>query len=169
VTWECEREQDVLDAAATGRWPDRADGDLRAHVASCAICADVAEIAPLLIEDRDAAWEEAAVPPPGAVWWRSQLRVRREAAEQAARPVVLVQRAALVYAGMTLFALGVLLGPWVRAWAQLTADLLPWLIPSQETLAALAAAASAHTLPIVAVTLCLLIAPVFLWFASADR
>lgn len=169
MTWECEREQEVLDAAATGRWPDRADADLRTHVASCAICADLAEIAPLFVEDRDAAWEQADVPSASAVWWRAQLRARRDAAERATRPVVLVQRVALVYAGVALFGLGVLLGPWIRAWALATAGVAQLLVPSRDALAVLAAAATAHAMPLAALTFCLLLAPVFLYFALADR
>ena len=169
MTWECEREQDVLDAAGTGRWPGRVDDELRAHVESCAVCADVAEVAPLFIDDRDAAWDQATVPPASAVWWRAQLRVRREAAEIAVRPVVLVQRAALVYAGVALFALGAFLGPWVRAWMRSAAAVLASLVPSHEILATLAANASAYTLPLAALTLCLVLGPVFLWFALADR
>jgi hypothetical protein len=166
---DCERERDVLDAAATGRWPDRADADLRAHVARCAICADVAEIAPLFVKDRDVAWEEAEVPSANAVCWRAQLRARREAAEKAARPLVLVQRAALAYAGVALFALGVLLGPWIRTWALATSGFLRSLVPGQDAIAAVTAVATAHLMPLGAVTLCLLLAPVFLYFARADR
>ena len=44
-TVDCCREDDVLDALTSGRWPDRADDELRAHVAACAICADVVEVA----------------------------------------------------------------------------------------------------------------------------
>ena len=40
-TVDCGREDDVLDALTSGRWPDRADDELRSHVATCAICADV--------------------------------------------------------------------------------------------------------------------------------
>ena len=49
---DCCREQDVLDALTSGRWPDRADEELRAHVAACAICADVVDVAGALLEDR---------------------------------------------------------------------------------------------------------------------
>lgn len=169
MTWECPREQDVLDAAATGRWPERADADLKTHVASCAICADVAEIAPLFVADRDDAWQQADVPSASAVWWRTQLRVRRDAAEQASRPVVLVQRAALAYAGVTLFGLGVLLGPWIRAWAHAAAGFLQLLVPGREALATVVATATANVVPLAGVTVCLLVAPVLLYFALADR
>jgi hypothetical protein len=169
VTCECAREQDVLDAAATGRWPDRVDADLRAHVAECAVCADVAEIAPVFVADRDAAWEQADVPSAGRVWWRARMRVRREAAAQAAQPMVLVERAALAYAGVALFGLGMLLGAWIQGWAHAAVRFVRWLVPSQEALGGLATAMGAGVLPVVAVTVALLLAPVLLYVALADR
>ena len=39
---ECSRELEILDAVASGRWPNRADAELRAHASTCSICADVA-------------------------------------------------------------------------------------------------------------------------------
>ena len=41
---ECSREQDVLDAITTGRWPGRCDAELRDHVEFCGICQDVAAV-----------------------------------------------------------------------------------------------------------------------------
>ena len=40
--FECPHESDVLTAVYTRRWPDRADETLRAHVATCEICRDLA-------------------------------------------------------------------------------------------------------------------------------
>jgi hypothetical protein len=168
VTCECVHEQDVLDAAATGRWPNRVDADLRAHVASCAICADLAEIAPLFAADRDAAWQEADVPSASAMWWRAQMRARREAAEKVARPMVLVQRAALAYAGVALFAMGVLLGPWIRAWARTVSGFVAWLTPTREALAAVISDDRRLVSFVVVAACCLLLAPVVVYLASAD-
>ena len=42
---QCPFEQELLDAVAARRWPDRAEPGLRTHVASCSLCSDVAEIA----------------------------------------------------------------------------------------------------------------------------
>jgi hypothetical protein len=158
-----------MEAAATGRWPERVDEDLRAHVSACAICADVAEIAPLFVAERDAAWQEADPPPASAVFWRAQMRVRREAAAQAARPMVLVQRAALAYAGVALFGLGVLLGPWIGASARAVVGVLRWLTPNDDGLVGLAMSTSTGLLPIAGLMLLLVLAPVVLYFALADR
>lgn len=168
MTCECAREQDVLDAAATGRWPDRVDAELRAHVAGCAVCSDLAAVAPLFVADRDAAWDQADVPSASSVWWRTQMRVRREAAEQVTRPLVLVERAALVYAGVALFGLGVLVGPSLRASWRAAAGFVEWLAPSQELLVAIAAMAQGPV-PLALLTACLLLAPVVFYLAVADR
>ena len=168
MTCECIREQEVVEAAATGRWPERVDEDLRAHVSACPICADVAEIAPLFVAERDAAWEEADLPPASAVFWRAQLRVRREAAEQAARPMLLVQRAALAYAGVALFGLGVLLGPWLRTSTHALIRLLQSL-PKDDALVGIAMSTSSSVLPMVGVMVLLVVAPVVLYVALADR
>ncbi len=87
---ECEFEAEVLAAVVQGRWPERVDASLLAHVAGCPMCADVAAIAGAI----DGAREEmraAAVPDSGRVWWRAQMRARREAAEAAGRPITAAQ------------------------------------------------------------------------------
>jgi hypothetical protein len=164
VNQECSREQDVLDAVATGRWPDRVDVEIRDHVRGCPVCGDAAELAPLFFADRDAAWQEAEVPSASSVWWRAQMRARREAAERAARPMVLVERAALVYAAVGLFGLGVLFGPWLRAWGRATVDILQALAPTQDALTAVAT--NIGVLPIAAASALLLLAPLALYWAD---
>lgn len=88
---ECQFEPDVLTAVLQSRWPDRVDDQLRAHVASCAICSDVVAVAGAL----DGALEEmrasAELPDASRVWYRAQLRARREAVAAAGRPITAVQ------------------------------------------------------------------------------
>src|SRR6266545_4783902 len=88
---ECEREQDVLDTLAAQRWPARCDDDLRAHVGTCGICADLVEVAGALLDDHDITYQDARIPPSGIVWWRAQLRAREEDARAAARPIAFIQ------------------------------------------------------------------------------
>jgi hypothetical protein len=95
---ECEFESEVLAAVLQARWPDRVDAQLRAHVAACRICSDVAIIAGAIEETRAETSAEAVVPSSGRVWWLAQLRVRREAAEAANRPMIAVQVVAFVCA-----------------------------------------------------------------------
>lgn len=87
---ECAREEDVLEAVSIG-WAARADADLRAHVAGCAVCADLVQVTTALLADRELACTEATVPPSGVVWWRAQLRAREDAARAAAWPLAFIQ------------------------------------------------------------------------------
>ena len=93
-TDECRFEEDVFLAVMQSRWPGRADAELRAHVATCAICAEVALVAGA-IECAAAATAETALvpgtlPDSGRVWWKAQMRARREALEAVARPITVV-------------------------------------------------------------------------------
>jgi hypothetical protein len=91
----CPRETDVLELVAIGQWPVRAGADLRAHVASCASCADLAAVATAVVETRDAGAAHVRVPDASLVWFRAQLRAREEAARRAARPLWVAQVAAV--------------------------------------------------------------------------
>jgi hypothetical protein len=124
---ECPRERDVLDLVAIGRWPDRADHELVAHVARCASCADLAAVAVAVADLRD---EEARprVPDAALVWHRAQIRARADAARLAARPLLLAQAAGLA-------ALVVLLTIW---WAGLSG----WLGETMHTAGSLVATAA---------------------------
>ena len=111
-TVDCCREDDVLDALTSGRWPDRVDDDIRGHVATCAICADVVEVASAVLEVRHDEPGEMRIPSSAVMWWRAQMRARQEAAREAARPITVAQ----VVAAVTLVAVAVggliALSPW---------------------------------------------------------
>ena len=130
---ECPHEQDVTDAIATGRWPERCEQDLRDHVAGCGTCTDLAEILAPVSSAWDASHAEGSVPPSALVWWRAQLLARQEAAAVAAKPVSVVQRLGLATA--IAFAAGVL------------AALSPWLIGSLPGLRETAAGMFTVNLP----------------------
>jgi hypothetical protein len=94
---ECEFEADVLSAVIQSRWPDRVDTELREHVKTCEICSDVAVVAGAI----ECAREETvpdALPDSGLVWWKAQMRARREAVETAGRPITAIQVAAFACA-----------------------------------------------------------------------
>ena len=93
---ECPREAEVLEAVLRHHFdpwrPDDAGWlnggeDLRRHVEQCEICADVATVASLLREDREAARHDVQVPAAGQVWWRAAVRARLDGAHAAARPL----------------------------------------------------------------------------------
>jgi len=97
-TPECRFEAEVLTAVLEARWPQRADAELRVHAERCPICAEVAGVAAALEGERETLRAEAALPDSGLVWWRAQLRARREAAKMAGRPITAAQVLALAAA-----------------------------------------------------------------------
>jgi hypothetical protein len=133
---ECEFEAEVLAAAMQSHWSD----ELRAHVAGCAICSDVAAVAEAIEAGRDAA---PSIPDSGRVWWLAQRRAKLEAAAAADRPMLAAQVIALACIA------GLLVGylPGMAAWFQST-----WLLSASKLLAehgvlALAMAAVLFLLP----------------------
>jgi hypothetical protein len=95
---ECEFESEVLAAAIQSRWPGHVDEELRAHVARCPACSDVAVIGGFIDSAREEVWACASVPDSGRVWRSFQLRARYEAAKTAGRPITVAQGAAFTCA-----------------------------------------------------------------------
>jgi hypothetical protein len=131
---DCTREEDVVALVLSGRWPDGADADLRAHAEACAVCADVIAIAPVLRADQQQL-AHVQVPGAGQIWWRSAIRARADAARAAARPMVWLQ--AITGAGAAGLALAGVSAAWPRlesafSWIPITAaslqDALPLLL-----------------------------------------
>jgi hypothetical protein len=86
---------DVLDLAAMGRWPDRADAALRAHVAECGVCADLAAVASVVAAGHAESLDQASVPDASLVWYRAAWRARESSTRRALRPLAVVHVAAL--------------------------------------------------------------------------
>jgi hypothetical protein len=111
---DCVRDADLIDAIASRRWPERADAELRAHVAQCAVCADIAAVAVAMHDDRDAAFAEAAhLPSADIVWFRAQSRARADASREAARPIAVMQALGLAGATGIISALIGIVAYWV--------------------------------------------------------
>lgn len=155
---ECEFEADVLSAVLQSRWPERADSGLREHVKTCAICSDVAAVADAI----ECAREETvppALPESGLVWWKAQMRARREALETVARPITAIQVAAFA---CVMVLMGACIGAtshWFQSglnwvWAQITGFDLKTFIPyataliSGHILLALCMAAMVFVVPV---------------------
>jgi hypothetical protein len=164
VKTECEREQDVIDALSSQRWPGRCAEDLCAHVAACTLCADLVDVAGALLHEQESAWVEAEVPPPGVVWWRSQLRAREEAARTAARPLAFIQGVA---ASVALWLA-------VSAFRALPAASIPdwhkWLAPLASLLDGFSLSMALPGSPLVLLGLgaWLLLAPAVIYFAISE-
>ena len=160
---ECGRETDVIDAITAQRWPERVDEELRAHVAQCAICADVADVASALREDHDVAWAEAArLPSADVIWFRAQARARADASRQAARPIAIMQALGLASAtGVISLLIGV-----VAYWVWQRADWLQTL-PALNPIG-LDAMGLAIRGVLLAVGLWLVLAPVAVYLVASD-
>jgi hypothetical protein len=87
---QCPRESDVITAVSHGRWAT-ADETLRQHAASCAACTEAREMAEMMSALERETLGETRLPSGGQMWWRAQLRARREARDAAARPVLIAQ------------------------------------------------------------------------------
>jgi len=109
---ECEKEILVIEAARSGAW----DPELRAHVAQCEACGDVALAANALNSMRAVDQVEARIPDAGLMWWKAQLLSKRAAAERVTRPIRFVEH--LSYACGILAVVGVCVWQWaaIRGW-----------------------------------------------------
>jgi hypothetical protein len=131
------REQDVIDAVASGRWPACA-ADLREHVGSCRVCADLVTIVEPLLDARDCAWEESRIPSSAVVWWRAQMRARREATLSATRPLTIAQTLGVLVGIVALLTLLGLVMPWLSSFSPardlLSIDVRRWSLPDLSEL-----------------------------------
>lgn len=164
MTLHCAVEHELLDAVAAGRWPDRVDAGLGQHVASCDVCRDVAILAVGFLEERDRAWADVRVPSPSLVWWRAQLRARDEAARVAVRPIVAVQ----MLAALAVFLVSAALAPAATAWLRSWLGTDWWSIPENLSLTWMLGTAAYMTLPLLAVGLWLVLAPVIVFLTLED-
>jgi len=89
----CVHEDDVLMMVATGRWPEGAPAELRAHADTCQVCRELGLAGAAIGSEKEREAEQAvpALPSAGTIWWRAQLRARQEAARQVARPITAAQ------------------------------------------------------------------------------
>ena len=166
---DCCHEDDVLDALTSGRWPNRIDEGLRAHVASCAICADIVDVAGAILEGRDDNATEMRIPSSAVMWWRAQMRARQEAAREASRPIAIAQIVGAVSAAALIVVAVVLLSPWFGV------VLGDWFAGAKSALAPGASSGTPSTLftqgwmiPALIIGVSLLLAPVAIYFAVAD-
>jgi hypothetical protein len=167
-TPSCPHETDVFDLVWTGQWPARADSRLRAHVAECAICADLL-IVSSAIGQLDASEAAVKLPDAGAVWYSAQLRARHELSHRAARPVLVAEMAAFACIVGGLSFSWRLMGPSVSTWLAA----MPWPeAPALPRWSDLVALASTPTFPWMAGAACAwaLVIPTALYIARlADR
>jgi hypothetical protein len=173
---ECPREQDVINAIVTGRWPDRGDESLCMHAAECAVCKELIEVTSVMRLDRDGLHEEMSLPSAGQVWWRAAIRARLEASQRAAQPFSwLFGVSVACAAGLAIAVVQLLWSPVRLAWG--SSSLSAWgawlglgeLVRLLPTLNDLAPLTTTGMLVFLAATACLLLAPLALYLALSDE
>ncbi|HLZ40841.1 MAG TPA: hypothetical protein VKQ11_07760 [Candidatus Sulfotelmatobacter sp.] len=87
----CSAEKELAQALKNGHWPEGCTEELRAHVAACSACSDLALVNLAFRKARSESAHEAPSVSSGLLWWRAQLRRRNAAAEQVTRPITIAQ------------------------------------------------------------------------------
>lgn len=162
----CDREAELLDALQSSRWPAGCDDALRLHVEACRECEELVELSLALLQDHRALVQEAHVPSSAIVWWRAQMRSRRESAEQATQPISVIQGlAAACAAGLLVAAAGYYSPAFRRA--------LSWVVDAGGSLIASASpAATAEPLSWgipAAIALAIIVTPLALYFTLHEE
>jgi hypothetical protein len=139
------------------------------HVGSCDSCQDLLAVALPLLQEQALAQRDARIPSSAVVWWRAQTRARREAVEAATRPITLVQGLALACAAGLVAGIATFTQPAVRQWLAWGATAVSGLDPRTIDLARLQTLATAGMLPLAALGIGLLIAPIAIYLAVGDE
>lgn len=167
---DCRYEADVVDAIRASRWPAKADADLRAHVETCAICRDVADVAALVLaaSDAPAGRDQAALPEAGAVWLRAQWRARAEAERTATHPITAAQAVGIAGGAAVVGAVvGATSGVLQSAVASVGAGLADWWTHTSVP-SALVSTLAAHLTVAIVASFAVVAIPVAAYFATRD-
>jgi len=172
---ECPREQDVINAIVTGRWPDQCDESLCAHAAECVVCKEIVEVTSVMRLDREGLHDEMSLPSAGQVWWRAAIRARLEASQRVARPVswifgissacaagLAIALVQLLWSPMRVAWGGSSLGAWA-AWLDLESTRLLLAVTN------LAPLTTTAVFVLLGAAACLLLAPLALYFVLSDE
>jgi hypothetical protein len=165
---ECGREQELIDALTSARWPERCGADLRTHVASCGACADTLAVALPLLTDGEAAYGSARVPSSGIVWWRAQMRARQEAARAASRPITVVQAVAFACGAALVVTATSWALPLAQGWGNWARALAGAAAADAPALSSLQSLAPSGLLPWIVLGVWIALAPIAIYLAVAD-
>lgn len=86
----CKLESAVLAAERTQIWSD----DLRRHLESCSECTDALTVERFLASESFEAATDSRLPTADQLWWRADLRRRRELAKRAQLPIRVLEKVA---------------------------------------------------------------------------
>ena len=157
---QCDRENDVVKAITSGQLPQSFHPELRTHVQSCRVCSEVASVAVAIRDDYAEAACNVRLPSASLVWWRAELRLRRDSIRAVERPLTAIQ--ALGGAA----AIGVLLALLVRLSAALRETFQPLLAWTSDAPATLI---QQNWLAVLALGAVLILAPLALYLMLSDR
>jgi hypothetical protein len=164
---ECPRENDVIAAVASRRWPDRCDAELRDHVRFCPVCRDVAAVA-VAFENFDEGESLPTVPSSAHMWWRLQMQARHDAARVAARPVAFAQATVAAAAAVTVgLVMTVLLWTTDMSWWSEVFGRV-WSVDPAATDALFATTAPQTIFALGAIAIALVIMPIAVYFTLSD-
>jgi hypothetical protein len=90
----CSREDELLDALGRGYL----GAELTSHIATCSACSELHTVAGALLDERIDAMAEAPVPSAGTMWFRLQMRHRKEIQTAARRSLLIGQAVTLMIA-----------------------------------------------------------------------
>jgi hypothetical protein len=164
----CELEAEVLGAVLESHWPDEVEPSLREHVPSCIVCSDVVAIAASFDIARQHTHSAVVVPDASRIWWFAQLRARREAAQEAARPIFATQIAAFAWAmGLIAVCVGTAL-----TWFQVARGWLWTIVAGLDSRAIFGGAMTAlleHGMLIIVVAAAVILLPALAYFAMGKE
>lgn len=83
----CARTAEIDELLRLGHWPQAAGVELDTHVRACRACGERVRVTLALQKMRGSSMRAARLEPPALVWWRAQLRRRREVMQQVERPM----------------------------------------------------------------------------------
>ena len=164
----CAHEPAVLSALRSSRLNEMCEPALIAHLDACSSCAQLVDLAQALLDDHRTLVSQAPVPSSAIVWWRAQMRSRREAAQVVTQPMTFVQGLIVACAvGLTVAAVGFFVPTFRRAiqWTA-AADLIPslsWSLPPNALANPIVLAAGA------ALAFCAIVLPLALYFTSQEE
>jgi hypothetical protein len=165
----CDQEEAVLSALKSSRLNTACEPGLAAHVEVCSSCSQLADLARELLDDHRAVVSQAQVPSSAIVWWRAQMRSRREAALVVTQPMTFVQGLILACAaGLTVAAVGFFVPTFRRAF-EYTAGATDVIPSISWSLAPEVLANPIVMAGVAALALCAIVVPLALYFTFQEE
>ena len=109
----CPPEGAVLRAARTDQW----EGSLKTHVANCPVCREIVQTSRWMQALAQRSEKDMLLPDAGLLWWKAHLSQIHAHAEQAQKPLVVVE--VISEAAIALAAIALALAGWLTwSWSE---------------------------------------------------